>query len=133
MKYYLAAPYDCRGRAAHVAQLISEISGWRCASTWIAGDHAGSTERKRAEDDLRDLRTAAALVLWLPQPSTAGGLWVELGYALALGKTVVMVAPAGVPQPVFCAVERVRFAATVEAAARYLATLRGEPNAESDA
>ena len=131
MKYYLAAPYDCRGRAAHVAKLISEISGWRCASSWIAGNYPGSTERDQAEDDLRDLRSSSALVLWLPQPSTAGGLWVEMGYALGMGTRVVVVATAGVPLPVFCAVDRVRFAASIEAAARYLATLyRTEPEAE---
>ena len=126
MKYYLAAPYDCRCRAAHVARLVSEISGWRCASSWLAGDHPKATPRDRAEDDLRDLRSAAAMVLWLPKASTTGGLWFEMGYAVALGKPVIVVPAAGVPVPVFGAIRTVKFAPTLETAAQYLANRYGE-------
>ena len=125
-KYYLAAPYDCRGRAADAARLVSEISGWRCTSSWIDGNHPGSTRREQAENDLRDVRAAAAVVLWLPKASTSGGLWFEMGYAVAMGKPVIVVPCAGVPLPVFVAVRTVKVALTLESAARCLARVYGE-------
>ena len=126
MKYYLAAPYDCRVRAADAARLIGEISGWSCTSSWLDGDLPGSTRREQAEDDLRDVRAAAAVVVWLPQASTSGGLWFEMGYAAALGKPVLVVPCAGVPLPVFSALCTVRLALTLESAAWCLARVYGE-------
>ena len=45
---------------------------------------------------------ADALVAWVPKPSTRGGMWVEVGFALGRGIRVVVVADADeVLLPVF--------------------------------
>lgn len=70
-------------------------------SRWITGAHdegAGpaddETLRRFASEDLEDLRAADALVAWNPRwvhRSGRGGRHVELGYALAIGKPVILV------------------------------------------
>ena len=127
-EYYLAAPFDWRAEAGQAAEMISAVSGWDCTSTWLDCDHDGAADLagvgEQAEADLRDLRAADALVVWLPRPSTKGGLWVEMGHALALDMPVIVAPATGVQLTVFCAAPIVRIVPTLDMAAECLRTAR---------
>lgn len=63
-------------------------------SRWIDGKHDGIPAQICAIDDLEDIDAADALVLVNPRHlhgSGRGGRHVELGYALARGKRVLLV------------------------------------------
>ena len=88
--FYFAAPYNLRLEGLQHADEIERRSGWRCNSRWLTGEHDGQADRVCALDDLADVRDASAVVMFVPRQSTRGGVWVELGYALALGIPVLL-------------------------------------------
>lgn len=119
--FYFASPYGCRAAAAEAAHDLAAASGWRCTSSWLDPEHADLTHAQQARGDLRDLAQADAMVLWAVRQSTRGGMWVELGFALAQSVPVLLVAPGEVPLPVFCAHDSVLVCDDLPAAAEMLA------------
>ena len=108
MKFYLAGAYNARLELAAAAEAIERVSGWRCTSRWLTGehneaeppdgsggDHQGAALRKAANDDVADVREAQALVLDASLDSTRGGMWIEFGIALERRMPIVVVSTSG--------------------------------------
>jgi nucleoside 2-deoxyribosyltransferase len=88
---YIAAPYPARRYAQAVMRLL-ELEDIGVTSTWLTQDE--DTSDATARLDLADVARADVLVaLNEPEYSTmgTGGRHVEFGYALALGKPIVLV------------------------------------------
>ncbi len=95
---YIAAPYPLRDRAQQLRTEI-EFAGFPVTSTWIRQPDTLSDEFARV--DLADVSRACVLVAYNPpeyKNAGTGGRHVELGYALALGKPVVLI---GEPSNIF--------------------------------
>lgn len=114
MKIYLAGAYATRDALKQVAQRF-EVEGHDITSRWLeathdilpgtvgaALDHDDELVSRRAQEDFEDIGSASALVVFVPGPGVlqgnTGGRHVETGYALALGKRVVVV---GVAENIF--------------------------------
>jgi nucleoside 2-deoxyribosyltransferase len=110
-KVYIAAPYPIRISAIALKEHL-ERRGVTVTSRWLISDGVESDEF--AEEDLEDVRAADVLIAFNP-PDWAqlgtGGRHVEFGYALALGKPIVLF---GVRSNIFHHLSRVRLAADVE-------------------
>jgi len=103
---YLAAAY---GRRHELRRYAEELwgAGFIVTSSWIDSEddddeRLGTKERVAiAHRDLDDLRLARYVVAFTEGPSgpSRGGRHVELGFALALGRRVIIVGPA---ENVYC-------------------------------
>lgn len=97
MKIYLAG--DKKDRALDVHRYLSESCGddIEFTSTWHHSEYkrtADLTEDERitlAYDNLQKVRQADVLILVAGPEKVPGGKFVETGYALALGKQVVVI------------------------------------------
>lgn len=113
MKVYIASAYQTRDTVrAHVADLTSV--GIQCTSRWLnekveitpgtvgaATDLSDEAVRQHVSTDLTDVAAADTLVLFTASATGhigGGGRHVEMGYALALDKHVVVI---GTPENVF--------------------------------
>jgi nucleoside 2-deoxyribosyltransferase len=120
VKVYLASRYSRRDEMLAYAADLRAI-GHEVTSRWILGLHetppAGTAPDSLehwawcAQDDLDDIGRADVLVAFTePEGAVAGrargGRHVELGYALALGKRVIVV---GHVENVFCALPGINF------------------------
>lgn len=115
MKVYFAAPYAARDVVAgHVDDLDALGLGVKCCSSWLtetqpidAGTTGAATSleervvNEHALADLEDVRAADVLVVFTAaslglelEETASGGRHVETGYALALGRPVVVVGEA---------------------------------------
>ena len=117
MRVYIAAPYAAREQVRGYATELTRV-GFTTSSTWLdetheinAGTLGAATEltdaqvSEHATTDLLDVQRSDVLVLFTapsvglaPEQNTSGGRHVETGYALALGKPIVVV---GEPENVF--------------------------------
>ena len=93
MKVYIAAPYTCRAAAIAVMHVL-EAAGHVVTSRWLRETNPNCDAN--AKKDLTDIDNADALLAlnfkeW--QDKGSGGRHVELGYALALGKRIVLYGP----------------------------------------
>ena len=89
MKIYVAAPYNQKA-LVHSAHALITARGHEPTSGWahVAPDEAQATPYTRqlfARYDLHDLRRATHVLILNVSESTAGGMWVELGYILHTG------------------------------------------------
>jgi len=121
-KVYVAAWYSERARAKAAAREL-ERAGYVITSPWIDGgtDTAQGYElMKAAIEDLNGVVQADYLMLLaLPFGTqySGGGRWVEFGYALALGKRMVVI---GSHETIFCHLPQVRVYSTVGAAINFM-------------
>jgi nucleoside 2-deoxyribosyltransferase len=109
MKIYLASRYSRREELAGYAKRLEETGHHVVTARWLQGLHeadertaAIELRQRFAYEDLADLDEADVLVAFTEEPykiATRGGRHVELGYALAKGKLVVIVGPV---ENVFC-------------------------------
>ena len=117
MKIYLAAPYATRPQVKARATELTRI-GYTVTSRWLNEKHAVNdatvgaapalTDQQAAgaaAGDLIDIKSADLLVVFTPRAlgyprdcGNSGGRHVETGYALALGKPVLLV---GDPENIF--------------------------------
>ena len=121
-KFYLAAPYNTRDESLHKVREIERLSGWTCNARWVLGMHDGKEPDLCVRDDYNDLRDADALIL-LDGVSSTGGMWVELGMAIALSKKVIFVrenANLLTKPPVFCSLPEVIWVRNHQTAAEHL-------------
>ncbi len=99
LKVYIAAPYEERGYAITVKALL-ETAGFEVPAQWLAAGGDQLTDAG-ARMDLADVADANVLLAlnptWWKERGT-GGRHVEFGYALALGKPVILL---GEPSNIF--------------------------------
>jgi nucleoside 2-deoxyribosyltransferase len=91
MKVYIAAPYPERAYAVRV-MAACEAVGLTVTSRWLKAPDELADEHARK--DLDDVRACDLLIALNPRDyehAGTGGRHVELGYALALGKRVLLV------------------------------------------
>ncbi len=102
MKIYLATTYprhpEMREYRTTLTALGHEVtSGWidiggdELTGATLAPDPAAGVPH--AERGLDDIRRADAVMVFTGKPSTTGGMHVELGFALGLGRHVILVGP----------------------------------------
>ena len=92
MTIYIAAPYEMRDEAISVMHWL-ESQGHEVTSSWLR-DGVFANDDPTARLDLADIDRANLLLALNPsewRQRGSGGRHVELGYALALGKQVVLV------------------------------------------
>jgi hypothetical protein len=103
VKIYLMAAYHRHLAMQEIARAIT-ASNHVITSRWIRGENAildtdvgtgtlGDVEAQWARNDMHDLREAACCIGFSEPGSTAsrGGRHVELGMAIALGKSIVII------------------------------------------
>lgn len=93
MKVYIAAPYPLRDDAIALMAEI-ESAGAVVTSSWLR--HHDELTDHFARVDLADVAGADVLVAWNPagwKDTGTGGRHVEFGYAIALGKHIVLLGP----------------------------------------
>jgi nucleoside 2-deoxyribosyltransferase len=93
MTVYIAAPYELREQANAVRLLLADRH-IVCSSRWIVQDDSAIESHEWAQVDLDDIKAADVLVALNPPEfarSGSGGRHVELGYALALDKQILVV------------------------------------------
>ena len=104
MKLYLAAQYGWRDSIKEHAKKIESI-GIEVTSSWLNERKEPQSElteltprflREHAIIDVRDIDKADGIVLFTVNPTTPtkrGGRHVEFGYALGLGKKLIICGP----------------------------------------
>jgi nucleoside 2-deoxyribosyltransferase len=113
MKVYLAAPYGARTLVAGLATELPQV-GMRCTSTWLEEQHEitpgteaaataldDATVSGHAVQDLADVSRSDVLVLFTAAyfgVEGGGGRHIETGYALAMGKPIIVI---GEPENIF--------------------------------
>lgn len=98
MNIYIAGPYAARIELLKEKGKL-ESQGHTVTSRWLLGLHDGVDPTICAKDDLEDIDCAQKLVIYLDKgPGTRGGMYVELGYAIARNKEIEIV---GSPTNVF--------------------------------
>ena len=145
MRVYIAGPYRARIALQHCAAEAERI-GYTSTARWLTGDHEGQpdaatdapvTDRERwAREDLADIDKATVMIAFTAEAARAlphvgiayppdnaafgasGGRHIETGYAIANGKTVVLV---GEPENVFHWMPSIKRAETWHDATLWLA------------
>ncbi len=125
MNIYLAGRFVRQDALKEVRKTLHNETFHRITSRWLditqietSDDNWATYAKDCAERDLADVDMADLLILDLPDPKVGkGGLYVELGYALAKGKMVWIV---GNRTNVFCWTNGVKFFSTWEEAIRTL-------------
>lgn len=96
MKFYLASKYSKRYVLLPIAALL-QLQGHIVTSQWLNGSHEGNTKEdaeKWARIDLQQIDDCSHFVLFnipFDDPEPSSGRHVELGYAIAQGKTIIIV------------------------------------------
>ena len=111
LRVYVAGGSDSMPRVQHAVARLRAL-GITIASTWldvVTATPGGANPRDASEEtragwsqtDLNEVAGADLLWFLTPSPGVTRGAWVELGYALATGKTAVC--SGDTKQSVFCA------------------------------
>ena len=114
--FYLAGSYSQRTGLKIFAELIENLSDWKCNARWLDGDHDNASAQKCAMDDIEDLQESDVFILRHGK-SSAGGMWVELGMAMAKGRPIILYMPDDaltIPPPVFAFITGVQWVVTPE-------------------
>ena len=88
--FYAAGPFDQRDSIHDSVERLQMRLGekWKCTSSWLKQEWVDLSDHEIAIHDLGDLRRAHVILLYAGQ-STGGGMWVEMGYALALDRPII--------------------------------------------
>ncbi len=119
-RVYVAASWrEAASARAAMAKLVEHgcvvTRDWTDLAAQYPGDEAPVQEaRNHALDDLIGVRTCDVLLLLTHKPSSSGGLWVELGAAIADQKRIVIAGPV---RNVFCHLAAERYDTDEEAIA----------------
>lgn len=90
MHVYLAAPFEYQERMKIIRAALHVQPGIEVVSRWL-DEPPGQDRAAMAALDLGDVRAADVLILNEEGYKVRGGMHVEFGYALALGKKVAVV------------------------------------------
>lgn len=94
-KTYLAAKLPRREEMEGYVPLFADL-GYEVIARWVFGGEDGLSREDIAKLDLDDVAEAETLIIFThPRgvPQSGGGRFVEMGYALALGKEVIVIGP----------------------------------------
>lgn len=122
MRVYVAAAFGQLSAARKAADRIRE-EGHEVTADWLYLEHPAPTQEEKTEWALKDLRDVdrsdAVVLLSLPDgvEITSGGRYVELGYAIARRKIVVVV---GKQETVFHWLPQVNRSSSIDDALEYL-------------
>jgi len=119
MKIYVAGSWLRRKELAKKAQRL-EDEGIQVTSRWLSSHGDDLPLVQAAKEDLEDIRKADGLLLFTQDKKhgyTTGGRFVELGYAYAKKKTIVIVGPR---ENVFCHLDYIHQFNSFKAALEYL-------------
>ena len=114
MKVYLSAPYTSK-RTMIRWRVILEAHGHRIVSTWDCRLAARPVDD--ALQDLQEIRNADIFLL-SSFGTSPGGRYVELGYAYAHGKSIILVGPEG--KNIFHMLPGICHATTLQQAIRWM-------------
>lgn len=106
MNIYIAARFSRRPEANRLAHILNGM-GHNITSRWVQPDcdhvmptglseQAEDSERRRfAIEDLEDINACDCVISLMEEPRSngRGGRHIEFGYALALGKRMVIIGP----------------------------------------
>jgi nucleoside 2-deoxyribosyltransferase len=112
MKIYVAASFNSRDRIRDEIEELEEI-GHVITGVWFQeedpieklwdGNFGGRVAEVMALRDFNAIERAEVMIIDTLDPSTSGGRNVELGWALAKGKRIILVGP---PTTIFFALIR---------------------------
>lgn len=115
MKYYLAARFPRRAEMERIAKKINKaMPDAECVARWVFGGEEGLNRMQIANLDLHDVNRADTLIIFTHprgEPHPGGGRFVEMGYALAKQKRVIVI---GDYENVFCHYSPVQVYADLE-------------------
>ncbi len=92
---YIASFFDTRARLLPVRETLSRL-GLEVTSRWLdepSGVTTAAEFKKCAYRDIEDIKRARFLIIDTLDVTPRGGREVELGYALAWGKPIMLVGP----------------------------------------
>lgn len=92
-KAYLAAKFSRREEMESYVPLFNDM-GYDVIARWVFGGEDGLTREDIAKLDLDDVAAADTLIIFTHprrEPQTGGGRFVEMGYAIALGKEIIVI------------------------------------------
>lgn len=101
MKIYLAASYKRRDEIREYAEKL-KLLGHEITSRWLRElsppkieltDVSARFLREHAQHDMEDIESAGMLVLFTKNIKERGGMYVEMGYALGLERTIILIGP----------------------------------------
>jgi nucleoside 2-deoxyribosyltransferase len=94
MTIYLAGSYSARLELNKVAKLL-EAKGHniRVPAIWLTGQHDDACPIECATTDLKDIHDSDMLILFTIHQGSRGGMYTELGIALANHIPVVIIGP----------------------------------------
>lgn len=101
MKTYLAAKYSRRKEMEEISKLIKPY-GLDVIARWVFGDEEGMSSTAICDMDLDDVEDSDCVIVFThprSEPQPGGGRFVEMGYAMAFNKYVVVIGPV---ENVFC-------------------------------
>lgn len=108
-KYYLAARFPLRPEMEQYAVAIkNSMLETQCTASWVFGGEEGLTRPAIATLDLEDIDRADTFILFTHKygsKQTGGGRFVELGYAIARDKRIIII---GDYENVFCSYIRAK-------------------------
>ena len=101
MKVYLAASFNDQARIRGVRDVL--LPYVEVTSSWLDEPPIQAFEqgredwelRARGNEDYLDIARSDAVVVFTTEPSSTGGLHLETGLALGMGKRVILVGPRG--------------------------------------
>lgn len=129
MKIYLAARYGRRQEMHSLMGILGDMgckvtARWITAKTHEMGEVTEKTRPLLAQEDLDDIRECNLLVAFTeegsPKGASRGGRHVELGYALGIGKPIIVVGPR---ENIFCYLHQVRVVTDVAEFFRIVQTM----------
>lgn len=96
MKFYVAAPWQLLENARDLRRILlaAKMPLLECTARWLDEQADTQATRAHAEMDLEDVKAADVVVFlnpWQFKTSGTGGRHVEVGYALAHGKPILLV------------------------------------------
>ena len=117
MKFYLASSYRYRHQARKTAQMLEEITGGKCTSSWLRPGIETLPAKFCARVDLHDIRNSNLLV-YLQQTGATFGKCFEAGFAHAMKLPVIVVNSGPITDSVFFGLDGVYVVADVDSAGK---------------
>lgn len=89
LRVYLAGSFADRDRVTAITETLADL-GFEMTNSW-QHEHAGESPHTCAVRDLEGIDRADALMVLADTPTTTGGYWVEIGYAIRKQMPIIVV------------------------------------------